>query len=249
MLKVKDYNEALRSRVLICSIRAEEAASQVLTSLLRVVKPDSKTLGNKSSSLSFKNKIDLLFDIEDLAKEEYNQMLKFMEIRNQFIHNASCYSFSALETQYPEIGRFLSAQFPNDEQDRNLALEMSFGKLFIAILGKLIILRLEYNKGATAELDRFINAEAFRNINRAYQTAIKTYLESPFNKKPLYIPFGGIPIDIDKHLHQFESYFRHAIIGEQLTACDAIITGTFSEKDIYQRKAEFKRIHDNKSSL
>ncbi len=87
MVREKTYNEALRSRVLICSIRAEDSASDILISLLRRVRPDSKTLGNKSSSLSFKNKIDLLYDIDDLTKEEYTSMLKFMEIRNQFIHN------------------------------------------------------------------------------------------------------------------------------------------------------------------
>ena len=74
LLKDKDYNSMLRAHILVCSIREEEAASEVLKSLLRLVKPETKTLDNKSSSLSFKNKIDLLYDIDDLNKEEYTKI-------------------------------------------------------------------------------------------------------------------------------------------------------------------------------
>jgi hypothetical protein len=181
MLKEKKYNEELRSRVLICSIRAEDSASEILISLLRRVRPDSKTLGNKSSSLSFKNKIDLLYDIDDLSKEEYTSMLKFMEIRNQFIHNGSCNSFLDLAAQYPEIKTYLKKFHPNDQEDEETGLEKSFGELFISVLCKLLILKIEYRKGATAEMDRFIDAQAFKNIGNAYQTALKTFNASVYN--------------------------------------------------------------------
>ena len=88
------FNIALRSSILLCSIREENEVSKALKYLLRTVKDGSKTLGNKSSSLSFKTKVDLLSDIGDLDKTEYDRLILFMEIRNQFIHNPECNSFA-----------------------------------------------------------------------------------------------------------------------------------------------------------
>ncbi len=56
--KQKNYNKKLRSQILIMSVRVEEAAGKAVKSLLRTVKFESKTLGNNSSSFSFKNRID-----------------------------------------------------------------------------------------------------------------------------------------------------------------------------------------------
>jgi hypothetical protein len=38
LLKDKDYNRDLRAQILICSIREEEAASEILKNLLRLCK-------------------------------------------------------------------------------------------------------------------------------------------------------------------------------------------------------------------
>jgi hypothetical protein len=35
---------------------------------------------------------------------------------------------------------------------------------------------------------------------------------------------------------------KHAIIDEQIKVCDAIASGQFSEKDVYERKKELKDI-------
>ena len=78
--KQKNYNKKLRSQILIMSVRVEEAAGKAVKSLLRTVKFESKTLGNNSSSFSFKNRIDLLYDLEDLNKKDYTSCLKFAEI-------------------------------------------------------------------------------------------------------------------------------------------------------------------------
>jgi DNA-binding MltR family transcriptional regulator len=95
---IKDYNIELRSYILNLALSVEDLSTLIVKSLLRKVKSNSKTLDNKSSSLSFKNKIDILYDLGDITNDAYNQFVKFMEIRNQFIHNPQCNKFVDLET-------------------------------------------------------------------------------------------------------------------------------------------------------
>jgi len=82
----RDYNIELRSYVLDLALSIEDLSTEIVKSLLRKIKPNSKTLGNKSSSLSIKNKIDILYDLEDFDKKTYNKLLRFLEIKtNLFI--------------------------------------------------------------------------------------------------------------------------------------------------------------------
>ncbi len=72
------------------------------------------TLGNTSSSLSFKQKVDLLIDLGALDSDTKKKFQTFMEIRNQFMHNwdaldyVTCFSFlppgkdSFLLRSYPQ---------------------------------------------------------------------------------------------------------------------------------------------------
>jgi len=171
--------------VLICSIRAEEAASDALRNLLRTVKGDSKTLGNKSSSLSFKNKIDLLYDIEDLNKDEYSSCLRFMEIRNQFIHNPSCNSFKDLENEAPDLSGFLKTKLPSSQTDGEENYQESFTQLWIRVMGKILTLKLEYRKGSTDEMLRYVNAKTMNNFDDIFKSACAKWKESKAKKHQL----------------------------------------------------------------
>ncbi len=82
-----------RINVLTKSLEIENALSDVIKAIIKIPKIDTKTLGNQSSSLSFKTKADLLYDLNRISKEEYNRLILFMEIRNQFIHNIDADSF------------------------------------------------------------------------------------------------------------------------------------------------------------
>jgi len=57
--------------------------------LFNIKKDDSLTLGIKSSSLSFKAKVDLLRDLNRISIEDQKYFVLFMEIRNKLIHNLS----------------------------------------------------------------------------------------------------------------------------------------------------------------
>lgn len=88
-----------RLLVINLSIFIERFVSAALSSLLDIELKNSKTLSNKSSALSFKQKLDLLTDIRATDKAAVNKFQTFAEIRNQFAHNfdvhdfQSCFSF------------------------------------------------------------------------------------------------------------------------------------------------------------
>lgn len=88
-----EINLELRSQILEMALTLENSINKLITVSLDIEHPDPKTIGNKSSSLSFKSKLDLLSDLEILSKEEYSKLLLVMEFRNQFLHNFNCVSF------------------------------------------------------------------------------------------------------------------------------------------------------------
>jgi hypothetical protein len=68
---MENYNISLRSKILMHSICQEELSADILKKFLRISKINLKTLGNKSSTFSFKNKIDLLSDVGDIEEVQY----------------------------------------------------------------------------------------------------------------------------------------------------------------------------------
>lgn len=237
MFKDKDYNGDLRGQILICSIRAEEAASDALKFLLRTVKIDSKTLSNKSSSLSFKNKVDLLYDIEDITKEDYSYLLKSMEIRNQFIHNSDCNSFIELKTQASDTVSFLKSKLGNEIIDEEASLKESFKQLFIRALGKLLILKYEYRKGYTNEMSRFVDASVINNIESIYDSAVESLkAQQSSGLAPGSLPSYLLIKNSDNDLKNLKSLLLMAITSEKIKLFKSIVDKTITEKDIYGRR-------------
>jgi len=88
-----DINLQLRSEILDIALNLEDAVNELLLALLLIENPNRKAISNKSGNLSFKNKIDLLFDLDVLISGEHQKLLLLMEFRNQFLHNIKCSSF------------------------------------------------------------------------------------------------------------------------------------------------------------
>ena len=248
MSKTKDYNSDLRSNILISSIRVEEATSIALKSLLRTVKKSSKTLDNKSSSLSFKNKIDLLYDIDDLNKKEYNYCLRFSEIRNQFIHNPKCNSFNDLKAENNNLINFIKKEFPNEIEPEEYSIQKSFISLWKIVLGKMLVLNLEYRKGSQDELTRYINSETHNKFNEIYKSATQKWMK---NRTVSPIILSGFTKDNSKNeIEIFESYLRLEFASEQIKILDSIVDKEISDKDIYNRRTElFKDIKSEKKTI
>jgi hypothetical protein len=89
----RDINLQLRSEILDIALTLEDAVNALLLALLLIENPNRKAISNKSGNLSFRNKIDLLFDLDVLISEEHQNLLLLMEFRNQFLHNIKCCSF------------------------------------------------------------------------------------------------------------------------------------------------------------
>lgn len=87
-------NRELRIEILECALKLEANINTLLLELLDI--PDSvkkKSLSGKSGSLSFKNKIDLLFDLEIISDNEHGELILLMEFRNKFLHDLYYNSF------------------------------------------------------------------------------------------------------------------------------------------------------------
>jgi hypothetical protein len=93
-MRKNSYTSKIRNKVLSTSLRLDKLISVMLGDLLGINPKTSLTLGNKSSALSFRSKIELLIDLGALESTCKNKFIKFMEIRNQFAHNISAESFS-----------------------------------------------------------------------------------------------------------------------------------------------------------
>lgn len=89
-----DSNIELRKVILEYALSVEHLTNSLILSYLGIQNQSTKAFGNKSGSLSFKNKIDLLYDIEVLSKEEHLDLELLMIFRNQFLHNLNCNSFT-----------------------------------------------------------------------------------------------------------------------------------------------------------
>lgn len=251
MSKLKDYNTDLRSSILICSLREEEIATQTIMYLLRVIKPKSKTLGNKSSSLSFKNKIDLLYDLGDFTSEEYTKYVKFMEIRNQFMHNPNCNSFEDLVKEVPELKNFLLKSIPSRWQqiekiqtEKPIEIEatesfykLGYKYLFVSTFAPLFTRRAEYKKGQVLEMERYVDSKIQSDFSNIYDKAVSSY--QPIQNG--IIGFG-IPsvqnINPKQELISFKQHLSITILEEKIKIYDSIVETDGIEREIFKRRTD-----------
>ena len=77
------------------ALNLEHDVSELILSYLNIETEKRKAISNRSGNLSFQNRIDLLFDLGILSKEENEQFALMMVFRNQFMHNIKCNSFIA----------------------------------------------------------------------------------------------------------------------------------------------------------
>lgn len=89
-----DLNLNLRIEILEYSLILENVINDLLLLNLGIFDGGKETrlFGNKAS-ISFKNKIDLLYDINVINKEENSELELLMIFRNKFLHDINCNSF------------------------------------------------------------------------------------------------------------------------------------------------------------
>lgn len=205
MEKWKPLNMELRSWVISQVLRLEQTTSELLRTIFRVFSKDTKTLGNKSSAFSFKAKIDLLYDLEEIDRTEYSQLLKIMEIRNQFAHNHNAVTFESLDEINSEINKYLLRFEPDNFPDdilREEKLKHIFGELFKKLAGKLLACQIEYTGGLQNDVKQYVNDKVVENIETIWNRALEKNKESKA-KAPIALLMNGSESEIEDFYYDF----------------------------------------------
>jgi len=132
-------NIKLKSEVLEKSIQIESYLSQILMRLLDIENLNNRSFGTKGSALSFRSKADLLYDINKIQKELYTDLILFMEIRNQFIHNYDTNSFEKVNSRLSKKNRLVELYEEIIEpKNENWNIEKKLKKGFICLCIRIV---------------------------------------------------------------------------------------------------------------
>ena len=132
-------NLKLRTEILDIALNLEDSLNLTLLTLLFIDQKDQKrrkAITNKSGNLSFINKINLMFDLKLLSKNEHQNILLLMIFRNQFLHNLECNSFKkAVELLGSDKGRKLLLFYKrNSNFDKEFRYQDAFRLLHLECL-------------------------------------------------------------------------------------------------------------------
>lgn len=174
-----DMNMNLRSWVIERILKIEESTSTALKGIFKIFKDKPKTVGNTSDALPFKSKIDLLLDIDEIDKIEYDRFIKISSIRNQFAHNYQADSFESIENINSELTNYLKKQ-PEwariQEANKQINIEDLYKKVFDAIalscFDKIKTIVSKYNEGMQTILKKHISHIVLNNIDNIWQLAL-----------------------------------------------------------------------------
>lgn len=92
-------NIDVRSKILEYSLIIEGAINSLLLCYLGITEKSKTKLFGSKAGISFKSKIDLLYDIDVLSKNEHSDLELQMIFRNKFIHALECNSFLVVLSQ------------------------------------------------------------------------------------------------------------------------------------------------------
>ena len=118
----KEYslNLDLRKSILGMALVLEEDVKILLLVVLETNNVKRKAITKKGSSLSFRDRINLLFDLEIIDDGEYKEMSLLMDFRNKFMHDIDCDSFETAVSLFKESSqgkhgdKLLKYYFDND---------------------------------------------------------------------------------------------------------------------------------------
>ncbi len=231
MEKWTSLNMELRSFVISRVLRLEQTSNSLMRTILRLFKNDLKTLGDKSSALSFKSKIDLLYDLEEIDKTDYSHLIKLMEIRNQFAHNHNAVTFESLDEINPEINKYLT-RYQDSQLDKKLPreekLKVTFNKLFEKVCGRLLTIEMEYLDGVQEEYKTHINNKALENIDKIWNSAYQMNVERTAEEG-----LAIIPTSFQDDLEFFKLAFKVKLSEFTLNELGKIKN---NEKEVFRKK-------------
>ena len=172
----------LRKSILEKSLFIEKIASTFLGQFLDIKNiKESKTLSNKSSSFSFSQKIALLMDMNLLNNTEKKKFDYFMQIRNQFMHNADAKSFVDCMSYLEGIENGLLKLYkPNSKDLKEVQLKYAVEKLSNDVLGLMIDLLDKLKEKWKKDSEKIAYKESFEAFTNGL-TEFGEYINQYFN--------------------------------------------------------------------
>jgi hypothetical protein len=189
-MRKNSYTVKVRNKVLSHSLRLDKLISIMLGELLGIDSTTTITLGNKSSALPFKSKVELLVDIGALDKIDKNKLIKFMEIRNQFAHNISAESFGTCFESIDGLVNFLKKNYPNAKGERKSEeslYERQFEELSNDLFDQTIAIDKKVKEEGKKHLEALYKTDAFDILVFSVENMAKVYLEKSAHDSPEYV--------------------------------------------------------------
>lgn len=93
---MEDINLKTRTIILEYSLQIESDINNLLFGYLEIFEKDKIKNFGKKAGISFKSKIDLLFDIGVLSLDEHKELELLMNFRNKFLHDIDSNSFTEI---------------------------------------------------------------------------------------------------------------------------------------------------------
>lgn len=209
-------NNTTRYHILDTSLKVEQLLSELIKNILRIKSESTKTLDNKSSSLTYKAKTDLLFDLGEINKYEYNIFIKFSEIRNQFVHVLEVREYIDLPL---DLQNYLNKKFPcKKQQAENLRLTCSYDELQATVVAKIKMLSKEYDYGQSTDYEKYIALEQKNRITDLLEETKEEFDYAKSNNGFVFIEDietkSDVEIFIDMFLTKFRSSEIHIRLGQ-----------------------------------
>ncbi|MDM1555970.1 MULTISPECIES: hypothetical protein [Chryseobacterium] len=197
-----DINLELRSKIIHCSLNVENAINELLLKYLLITdKSKTKNFGNKAG-ISFKNKIDLLYDIDVFDKDELYIVELLMVFRNKFLHDIKYSSFTLLldDLDSSVRNKFIKL-FLNGNGEKEEDYEMGFMNLYKKVVEIINSKTEEINSHSNKKIDflkfqnHFLNTLLIESLN----------LSGDLNKMILEIKDNVLKEQIQKRIAEFET--------------------------------------------
>lgn len=179
----------IRMNILKNALLVEGMTSHFLGGLLNIkdVK-NSASLGNTGSALSFNQKINLLIDIGALQKDSKTKFQKFMEIRNQFMHNIEAKNFEICFTFVGDgTEKYILKTYPqNPRLTKEVQLENAVNALSSDVVNQTIQIidkiNAKFSKESEADLYKSMLIASHKSIKDSIKI-IDEYLETQLSQK------------------------------------------------------------------